>query len=195
MNPRVREILSEIKEREEELEELIQSYEEELFYKIEDGKVKFDKLIEQTHYQLKVDVLTWLRNSSFNNIVSSPIIYGMFFPFLLLDILISLYQLICFRLYKIPVVKRSKYIVIDRHHLKYLNAMEKFNCIYCGYVNGLISYMREIVSRTEQYWCPIKHAKKILDPHRRYVMFASYGDSEDYHQFLKKMRSELSNKH
>ncbi len=78
--------------------------------------------------------------------------------------------------------------MIDRHHLSYLNSMEKLNCVYCGYVNGLIGYMREIAARTEQYWCPIKHAKKILDPHRRYARFADFGDPKEYHQHVNRMR-------
>lgn len=34
--------------------------------------------------------------------------------------------------------------------------MEKVNCVYCSYFNGLMSYLREIAGRTEQYWCPIR---------------------------------------
>ena len=29
-------------------------------------------------------------------------------------------------------VRRSRYFVIDRHHLAYLNGIEKLNCVYCG---------------------------------------------------------------
>ena len=46
---------------------------------------------------------------------------------------------------------RGQYIVIDRHRLKYLNAIEKLNCVYCGYGNGVIAYARDIAGRTEQY--------------------------------------------
>ena len=106
----------------------------------------------------------------------------------MLDLSISIYQALCFPLYRIAKVKRRKYIVVDRHNLHYLNIIEKFNCIYCGYVNGLIAYSREIVARTEQYWCPIKHAKKILDPHRTYAYFSDFGDSDKYHIHLMKMR-------
>jgi hypothetical protein len=104
----------------------------------------------------------------------------MIFPIALFDLSLTVYQMICFRLYDIQRVVRSDYIVIDRHHLAYLNVFEKLNCIYCGYGNGVISYAREITSRTEQYWCPIKHARKILDAHPRYESFLNYGDATAY---------------
>lgn len=49
--------------------------------------------------------------------------------------------------------------------LSYLNAIEKLNCVYCGYGNGVIAYGREIIARTEQFWCPIKHASKAAGEH------------------------------
>ncbi len=115
----------------------------------------------------------------------------MLLPFMLVDLTVSIYQLICFSLYKIQKVDRKKYIVIDRQHLSYLNSIEKINCMYCGYVNGLIAYSHEIVARTEQYWCPIKHAKKVLSAHRRYAQFADFGDPKDHRQHIIKMRDLL----
>ena len=194
MNPRIAQLIEEIKEREEELEDIVKTYEQELYYKIEGTKIKFDKLVEDTHRQLKVGLIQWLRTSSLRNILSAPFIYPMIIPFVMIDIFISIYQIICFSLYKIPLVKRSKFIVIDRHHLEYLNAIEKINCVYCGYVNGLISYIREIVARTEQYWCPIKHARKILDPHRKYIKFSEFGNSDEFQQHIKNMRRDICEK-
>ncbi len=192
MNSRITELLEEIKEREEELENIIKTVEEDFYYKIEGTKIKFDKFVEDAHRQLKVGLIQWLRNSSLRNIMSAPFIYPMIVLFVMLDVFISLYQWICFSLYKIPWVVRSDYIVIDRHHLKYLNAIEKMNCMYCGYVNGLISYTREIVARTEQYWCPIKHARRILDSHHRYIKFSDFGNSENYHQHVTTMRESFT---
>ncbi len=124
--------------------------------------------------------------------LSAPFIYAMIVPFVILDICLTVYQAICFRLYDVPRVERSQFIVIDRHSLSYLNSIERFNCIYCGYANGLLAYAREITSRTEQYWCPIKHARKVLDPHRRYARFADFGDAADYYEHLQRMRTQLS---
>ncbi|TNF34624.1 MAG: hypothetical protein EP315_06995, partial [Gammaproteobacteria bacterium] len=68
----------------------------------------------------------------------------------------------------------------------------KFNCVYCGYSNGLIEYIREITARTEQYWCPIKHAQRTPDPHRFSDRFVDYGDAEAYKSRLEELRKQLS---
>lgn len=95
-------------------------------------------------------------------------------------------------MYRVNKVERASYILIDRHHLSYLNSIEKINCVYCGYVAGVIGYAREISARTEQYWCPIKHAHKVLDPNRRYVRYADFGDGEKYHETHAQLRAELA---
>ncbi len=186
MNPRIAELLEEIREREEELEELIRTREAQLIYTLEGTKVRFEEAVRQAHKKLRVGTLSWLRQSQPRNVLSAPVIYSMIIPFAFLDLCVTLYQWLCFPLYRIAPVKRSKYIVIDRHQLPYLKGIEKINCIYCGYVSGLVSYAREIVARTEQYWCPIKHANKILDPHRRYMRFAGFGDADAYQRALQK---------
>ena len=58
--------------------------------------------------------------------------------------------------------------------------IEKINCAFCSYANGLIAYTREIASLTEAYWCPIKHAKRLNGSHPRYKDFLDYGDAEAY---------------
>lgn len=115
----------------------------------------------------------------------------MIIPMLLIDGWASLYQAICFRAYGIPRVRRSQYILFDRRHLAYLNWIEKLNCVYCGYANGVVAYVREISSRTEQYWCPIKHALRVSEPHQRYYAFLEYGDAEGYRARLGEFRERL----
>ena len=90
------------------------------------------------------------------------------------------YQAICFPIYKIPKVRRRDYLVFDRHHLAYLNIIEKINCAYCSYANGAIAFVREVAARTEVYWCPIKHARRVLGPHPHYQGFADFGDAEAF---------------
>lgn len=75
---------------------------------------------------------------------------------------------ICFPVDGIPKVKRDQYVIFDRQSLRYLNVIEKLNCTYCSYFNGLIVYVQEIAARTEQYWCPIKHARRIVAMRSRY---------------------------
>ena len=58
-----------------------------------------------------------------------------------------------------------------------------------AYANGLLAYATEIAARTEQYFCPIKHARKILGVHDRYARFLDYGDAADFHARLEEFRS------
>src|SRR4029079_17007778 len=105
-----------------------------------------------------------------------------------LDFFITLYQATCFPIYGIAKARRGDFIVFDRHELGYLNFIERFHCEYCAYANGLLAYATEIVGRTEQYFCPIKHARKILGVHDRYEGFMAYGDSADFHARLGEYR-------
>jgi hypothetical protein len=93
-------------------------------------------------------------------ILSMPFIYMMIVPAIILDIFLFVYQQTALRFYKVPLVKRSEYIIFERKHLDYLNLIQKVNCLYCSYVNGLFSYAVEIAGRTEKYWCPIKSASR-----------------------------------
>ena len=75
-------------------------------------------------------------NAGITHIVTAPVIYSLIIPFVLLDLFVTVYQLICFPVYKIEKVKRSDYLIFDRYHLAYLNTIEKINCAYCSYATG-----------------------------------------------------------
>jgi hypothetical protein len=175
---------------EQELDRLLDEKRQKFQYQLRRGRVVFEKSIKRVQRQYRTGALAYLFKAPLAFILSAPVIYGMIVPFALLDLCVSLYQQICFRIYGIPLVKRTDYIVIDRHHLAYLNVFEKINCVYCGYGNGLIEYVREISARTEQFWCPIKHARRTLDAHRRSHRFFDYGDAEAYRRHLHKLRTE-----
>lgn len=189
---RIEEIIKEIKKLEEELLTEIQKKEEEFFYKIKGKKVLFEN--EARKYQKKfiIRISTYLFNASFLHILTVPVIWFCIVPALFMDLTVTVFQCICFRVYKIPRVDRGRYIIIDRHSLSYLNMIEKINCMYCGYFNGLIAYIQEIAARTEQFWCPIKHARKLATMHSRYHKFLEYGDCKDYQQRLKELRQDFS---
>jgi hypothetical protein len=129
------------------------------------------------------------------NLLTTPFIYSLAVPFVLLDIWVTAYQWACFPVYGIPRVPRRPYFVVDRHRLPYLTAYEKANCLYCGYANGLIGYVREVTARTEQFWCPIKHQRRRRDAHRRYRGFAAYGDAAAYRRQLPQFRRTLRRRH
>lgn len=52
--------------------------------------------------------------------------------------------------------------------------------------------MREIAARTEQHWCPIKHARRVIGTHARYATFDDYGDAEGYQKRLEELRASLA---
>ena len=122
--------------------------------------------------------------------LTSPVIYLGWAPFLLMDLFVTLYQAVCFPVYRIPKVRRADFLVFDREDLPYLNIIEKFNCFYCSYANGVAAYAREVAARTEQYWCPIKHARRIRAAHGRYPSFFDYGDAEAYSRGLERLRRQ-----
>lgn len=194
MNSTITELVDKINKLEEQLLDEIEQQEQKFQYKLEGTKVKFEQSVLEAHRKLKIALLPWLRSSLLRNVLSAPFIYSMIIPIAFMDLTVTLYQHICFRLYNVRRVKRSKYIVMDRHQLAYLNSIEKINCLYCGYGNGVIAYTREIVARTEQYWCPIKHARRVVGAHRRYQNFVAYGDAENYKAELLRLREELSDK-
>jgi len=181
-------------ELENELERVLEEKREYFQYSFKKGKVRFKRQIRELQRKHKKGLLKYLIDAELKHILSAPVIYAIIFPFILLDFTITIYQHICFRLYGIPLVSRSKYLIIDRHHLEYLNAIEKLNCMYCGYGNGLMAYAKEIIARTEQYWCPIKHANKVIDAHKLTENYVDYGDAEAYRKKLIELRKAVMSK-
>ncbi len=180
------------KELEQELDRLLDEKRQQFQYHLERGKVVFEKNVRRWQKQYRTGVWGYILQAPLLYILSAPVIYGMALPLAALDLSISIYQHICFRIYRVPLVRRQDYLVIDRQHLAYLNPVEKLNCIYCGYANGLMAYCREITARTEQYWCPIKHAQRTLDTHPRASRFLDYGDAEAWRSELEQVRSDWS---
>jgi hypothetical protein len=191
MAPRIDELLAHIAQLEREVEAELNQARQQWRYRIEKGRIRFERDVRIAHSRLKRTLPRFLRESSPRSLLSAPFIYSMIVPIGLLDLWISLYQAVCFPLYGIAHVRRSSYIVIDRQHLEYLNAIEKFNCVYCAYANGVFAYVREIAGRTEQYWCPIRHAQRVRAPHLHYREFVAYGDAEAYLRELPVLRSKL----
>ncbi|URI07856.1 hypothetical protein MW290_04480 [Aquincola tertiaricarbonis] len=88
----------------------------------------------------RVGLVRFLRQSNLLVVLTAPVIYFGWIPFLLMDLFVTTYQAVCFPIYGIPKVRRSDYLVFDREDLPYLNAIEKFNCFYCSYGNGGAAY-------------------------------------------------------
>lgn len=191
MTERVDAILRSIEALEQELEVEFVKARAGLRFGLEHGRARFEEEVAKRHAELRKGLGKYLAGANPLVVLTAPVIYSMIVPFVVLDLWVSLYQAICFRVYGIPQVKRGHFIVFDRSALAYLNLIEKFNCAYCSYGNGVIAYAREIAGRTEQYWCPIKHARRVLGAHARYVHFSDYGDGEHYAEALKRARARL----
>ena len=194
MNPKINELLERIRALEEELEREVAARQEELRFRLENRKVRFEREVLARHRRLRVGLLRYLAGTSWRHLLSAPVIYSMILPLLLLDLCVFVYQGVCFPLYRISRVRRRDYFAFDREQLAYLNLIEKLNCGYCAYGNGLIAYVQEVVARTEQYWCPIKHARRVLNSHARYPAFVDFGDADAYRQELKSLRLQLKRK-
>ncbi len=188
----IHEIIEQIKKLEKKLSLEIQKKEDGFFYKLQGRKVYFEEVTKRYHRTLVTKISTYISNASYLNILTAPVIWFCLVPVVFMDLIITIYQAICFPLYGIPKVQRNDYIVIDRHALNYLNAIEKLNCVYCGYFNGLIAYVQEVSARTEQYWCPIKHARRIGAIHSRYKNFLEYGDGDEYKKRIEKIRRDFA---
>ncbi len=160
-------------------------------YHVERGRVVFEEGVREAHRRARVNLWLFLRRTRFLVVLTAPIIYSMVIPLFLLDLFLIFYQAICFPIYGIQKVKRADHVVIDRHMLAYLNGLQKLNCVYCGYGNGVISFAREVAGRTEKFWCPIKHARRVKGPHAHYGDFCDFGDAEGFQANSARLRAEL----
>ena len=194
MNEKIRQLLDQMSALEDDLRREVQAQEASALYKIKGKRVEFEAAVRQAHRQLKTSFFRWLVTNRPQNLITGPIIYSMIVPMVMLDLCVSFYQATCFPIYGITKVRRGDYLVFDRQQLGYLNFIEKFHCTYCAYGNGLIAYVSEIIGRTEEYFCPIKHARKMLGAHSRYARFLGYGEAQDYEVKLERFRVGLGDK-
>lgn len=192
MNERIRNLLAQMAVLEDELRTALHEQESSVFFQIKGKRIEFEQSIKDAHRRLKTGFFRWLVLRRPRNLITVPIIYSMIVPLLMLDLCVSLYQFTCFPIYQIAKVRRADYIVLDRQHLAYLNVFDKLHCTYCAYGAGLVAYISEIIARTEQYFCPIKHARKVLGSHARYAYFLDYGDAADYEARLEAFRAALA---
>lgn len=188
MNEKLDALLEKMQVLEKDILRELQKKELEFFYEVRQGRVRFSEEARARHKLLVKRFASYIRDSRFMILLTTPVIWACFIPIALLDLFMVVYQAICFPVYGIPKVKRRDYIKLDRRHLAYLNWAEKFNCEYCGYANGVLACATEVAARTEQYWCPIKHALRMKSMHSRYRHFFEYGDAEQYRQQIESVR-------
>jgi len=191
MDTKLDELLKKMKLLENELLLEIQTKEQQFRYEVRQRKIHFTAAATAQHLKLAKKIRHYLYDARWLSLITGPAIWSCAAPIVLLDLWATTYQFICFPAYGIPKVRRSDYVVMDRRKLAYLNGIEKFNCVYCEYVNGLLAYVTEIAGRTEQYWCPIKHAMRLKAMHSRYPHFLDYGDAEAYRKNIEQVRRDF----
>ncbi len=186
MPSQIKQIIAKIEALQDELEQAYDKHKKDFGFTIEKHKVRFQQQELTLQKSFKRFLITYVVKARILVFLTAPVIYSLILPLALLDLFVTIYQAICFPAYKMEKVKRRGYIVFDRHKLGYLNLLEKLNCAYCSYGNGVLAYASEVAARTESYWCPIKHAQKLTANHRHYQDFAEFGDAENYLAELKR---------
>ena len=176
---------------EAEVEAIIEARRDALRVRIAGGKPHFEPEPLRRHRLSRIHWWRYVRSARPLVLLTAPVIYALIVPLVALDLFFTVYQAVCFPVYGIGRARRGDYLVIDRAKLGYLNGIEKFNCLYCSYANGLIAYVQEIAGRTELYWCPIKHSQRLKATHGHYDQFVDYGDAENYQRELAALRAAL----
>jgi len=156
-------------------------------FSIEQKRVEFRQKFRERNRTFRIPAWKYAFPVNIRHFLSIPFIYAMIVPTVILDIFLNLYNWTAMPLYRIPLVRRSDYIVFDRQFLDYLNWIQKLNCIYCSYVNGVFAFAVELGGRTERYWCPIKAAHKRPPRNNWYCDYADFGSPE---QWLEKFNQQ-----
>jgi len=184
MKPTIVALLEQIDHLEDKLEAEFEKHRSELGFGGVEGRVSYDTETLHQHLEFKTGLLDYALGLRLTVALTGPLIYAMIVPIFLIDLATMIYQTICFPLYRLERVRRRNYFVFDRRHLVYLNVLEKFNCVYCAYANGVLGFVREVTARTEKYWCPIKHARRLHYAHSLYAQFHDYGDAKAHKDWL-----------
>jgi len=121
-----------------------------------------------------------------------PFIYALIVPIVLLDFTATLYQRVCFPIYRMPRVNRASYIQIKRKGLESLNIVDRLNCYYCSYANGVLRYVQKIAAETEKMWCPIRQKLKqgYVEP-THHTGFSESGLKEELLTYYAKYEPQL----
>lgn len=59
------------------------------------------------------------------------------------------------------------------------------------WVNGKARFEKEVLSHHSELKSGIKHARRLRSPHSRYTHFFDYGDADDYHRDIERVRSDF----
>jgi len=192
MDAQLSELFEKLRAAEADIEAELTRRREAFRYEIHNRSIAFEEEVRRLHRAMRTHALHYVFQANLLVMLTAPVIYSLIVPVVILDVFVMAYQAICFPIYGIPKVRRRDYLVFDRHHLAYLNIIEKINCAYCSYFNQAVAFIREVASRTEIYWCPIKHARRVLGPHPHYAGFADFGDANAYRERVADMKNGVT---
>lgn len=185
-NDRIDKIMESIEKLKNDLRQEYINLQEKYDFFMEKRKVIFSLDAKNRQRIQRINVWIYAFTPSFKHLISIPFIYFMFIPAIILDFGLFIYQFAALFCYGIPRVERKDYFIYDRRFLAYLNIIQKINCLYCSYVNWLFAFAVEIGSRTEQYWCPVKHAINSDSEHKYFKNFADYWDPDWFNEIFNK---------
>jgi hypothetical protein len=114
MNERIHQLLAQMAVLEDDLREALHEQETSMLFEIRGKRVEFEHTIKQVHRRLKTGFFRWLVTNRPQNLITGPVIYSMIVPLLVLDLFVTLYQAVCFPIYRVVRVRRGDYIVMDR---------------------------------------------------------------------------------
>jgi hypothetical protein len=118
-------LMEKLRSIESEIEAELTKRREELRFRLENRRIVFEQEVLRVHRAIKVRATRYFIDANPLIVLSAPVIYSLIVPIALADVWVMAYQAICFPIYKIPMVSRRDYLVFDRHHLAYLNIIEK----------------------------------------------------------------------
>jgi len=121
------ELMERLRGVEAEIEVELAKRREALRFHLENRRIVFEQEILRLHREIKTRASRYLIDANPLMILSTPVIYSLIIPLAAVDLWVMAYQAICFPIYRIPKVRRRDYLVFDRHHLAYLNIIEKIN--------------------------------------------------------------------
>lgn len=186
MDSKIKQLQEKIDELETSLQKEYSRLAEKYGFSVKQKRIEFIKNFRDRNKTFRIPAWRHTIPVNIRHLIALPLIYFMVIPVLILDFFVTLYNWTALPLYRIPIVKRSEFIVYDRQFLDYLNFLQKVACLYCTYANGVIAYAVEIGGRTERYWCPIKAANKPKVHNDWYNDYADYGNPEEWNEKFNK---------
>ena len=109
-NKQIDELLERIQALQEQLEDEYRQSRETL----QDKQRQLAEEVQRQQRRYKIGLFRFLLRSRLLVMLSAPVIYLGWIPFLLMDLFVTVYESICFPIYRIPKVRRRDYLVFAR---------------------------------------------------------------------------------